>query len=232
MPAAWVGAAAAIGGSLIGSNATSNAADTQAASTAAGIAEQQRQFDLTRSDYAPFRAAGTQALGQLQTDINTPVTSADVMSDPGYQFGLDQGTTALNRRIAASGGRISGAALKAASRFGTDYASTGYGAAYQRREDRLNRLAALAGIGQTSTAGSAAAGSSSANAISGLLSSQGDASGAAQIAQGNIWANTGNQLAAIYQRQSQVPQTYAGFNGNQNTGYTYQNPQDVGPFQD
>lgn len=195
-------AIATIGGALISSDSASNAADTQAASTAAGIAEQQRQFDLTRSDFAPYRAAGTQALGQLQTDINKPTTAADVMQDPGYQFGLDQGQQALDRKEAASGGRISGAALKAADRYATGYASTGYNAAYQRRQDRLNRLASIAQIGQTSTNSSASAGSQAANAISDMTTAQGNASGAAKLAQGNIWGNAGNQLAALYGRQS------------------------------
>lgn len=195
-----IGGGAALLGGLLQSDATSNAADTQAAATQSGINEQGRQFDLTRSDYAPYRAAGTAALGSLQTDINTPLTAADVTSEPGYQFGLDQGQQALDRKQAAMGGRVSGAALKSASNYATNYAATGYNAAYQRRQDRLNRLAALAGIGQTATAGSATAGANTANQISGLLSNQGDASAAGRLAQGNIWGNTVNQLGAVGQQ--------------------------------
>lgn len=209
----WV-AGAVVGSSLIGgvmqSNSASEANETQAASTAASVGEQRRQFDLTRSDYAPYRAAGTSALGQLQGDINQPVTARDVMSDPGYQFGLDQGQLGLNRKAAASGGRVSGAALKSASEYATNYATTGYNAAYQRRQDRLNRLAALAGIGQSATGGSAAAGSQSANAISGLISSQGDATAASQLAQGNIWGNTVNQIGAAAQKWVSTPSAPAG----------------------
>lgn len=193
-------AGAIVGSAVLGSMSASDAADSQAASTQAGISEQGRQFDLTRADYAPYREAGTAALGQLQSDINAPVTAQDVMSDPGYQFGLTQGQQALDRKAAAAGGRVSGAALKAASQYATDYASTGYNAAYQRRQDRLNRLASIAGIGQTATSGSAAAGSNYSNAVTGLLTSQGDASAAGSLAQGNIWANTGNQLAALLKR--------------------------------
>lgn len=201
------GLVAVAGATLVGgamqSDAAGDASADQRAASEAGIGEERRQFDLTREDFAPFRAAGQRALGQLETDINAPVTSADVMSDPGYQFGMQQGQQALDRRIAAMGGRVSGNALKAAARFGTDYASSGYNAAYQRRQDRLNRLAALAGIGQTATGNSAAAGAQSANAISGLISSQGDASGAARMAQANIWGDAGNQLAAMYGRRQQ-----------------------------
>lgn len=208
-PAVCCVAAAIVGGAVVGgvmtSQATRSAAKTQADATSAGLSEQQRQYDLNREDYAPYRAAGTQALSQLQTDINTPVTAADVMSDPGYQFGLQQGQLALDRKAAAAGGRVSGAALKAASEYATNYATTGYGAAYQRRQDRLNRLAALAGIGQTATTGSAAAGSNSTNAITGLLSSQGDATAASQLSQGNIWGNTVNQLGAVGMRWANSP---------------------------
>lgn len=213
-----VGAAVGLAGSAMQADAASDAADQQAASSAAAIAEQRRQYDLTREDYAPYRAAGTQALGQLQTEMNAPVTSADVMSDPGYAFGQQQGQQALDRKIAAMGGRVSGAALKAASRYNTDYATTGYNAAYQRRQDRLNRLASLAGIGQTATGSSAAAGSNAANQISGLISSQGDAQGAATLARGNIWANAGNQIAALYGRNSSS-------GGGSSSGYSWAEPQ-------
>lgn len=195
-----IGAGATLLGSSMQSDAASGAAGDQRAATEAGIAENRRQFDLTREDFAPYRASGQRALGQLETDINTPVSASDVMSDPGYKFGMQQGQQALDRKIAAMGGRVSGAALKASARFGTDYASTGYNAAYQRRQDRLNRLASLAGVGQTATGSSAAAGANSTNAITGLLTSQGDASAASRIAQGNIWAGAGNQIAALYGR--------------------------------
>lgn len=199
----WI-AAATIGSTLISgliqSDATGDAADSQAAGTAAGIAEQRRQFDLTRSDFAPYRETGASALKSLYGDINTPTTQADVMSDPGYQFGLEQGQQAIDRKIAAGGGRVSGAAIKAAGRFGTNFATSGYNAAYQRRQDRMNRLAAIAGIGQTSTSSSAQAGQGTANAISGLLTQQGDNAGAAQLARGTIWGDSANQIAALYGR--------------------------------
>lgn len=130
----------------------------------------------------------------------------DPTQDPGYQFGLQQGQQALDRKFAASGGRVSGAALKAAQEYGVNYATTGYNAAYQRRQDRLNRLQALAGIGQTATAGSAAAGDAAAGRNSALYASQGDAMGASQLARGNIWGDTTNQLSAIAQKWINKPQ--------------------------
>lgn len=200
-------AGATLVGGAMASDSAEDAANTQADSTARGVAEQRRQYDQTREDYAPYRATGQRALGQLETDINGNVSAADVMSDPGYEFGRQQGQLGIDRKIAASGGRVSGAALKSAAEYATNYASTGYNAAYQRRQDRLNRLAALAGIGQTATSGTASAGASSTNAITGLTSAQGNASAAGQLAQGNIWGNTANQLGAIGQKWASTPTT-------------------------
>ncbi len=200
----WV-AGAIVVGAVVGAAASDNAADSQLEGTQAGIAAQDRQAALARADQAPYRAAGVKALGQLETENDRQTTAADAMSDPGYQFGLQQGQQALDRKAAAAGGRVSGAALKSASEYATNYATTGYSAAYQRRQDRLNRLAALAGIGQTSTNASAASGANAANAISGLVSAQGNATGAAQLAQGNIWGNAANQLGAVGQRWASAP---------------------------
>ena len=193
-----------IGASLIGgamqSDAAGNAAASQAASSAEAIAEQRRQYDLTRGDYAPYREVGVNALRDLAGQVNQRTSAADVMADPGYAFALQQGQQALDRKFAASGGRISGAAMKAASRFNVGTATSGYNAAYQRNEDRKNRLAALANIGQTATGASAAAGQGAANAISGITQNQGDNAGSAALYRGGVWGNTANQIAALYSR--------------------------------
>ena len=101
--------AATVVGSSMQSRSARRASDAQAQSSADAIAEQQRQFDLQREDAQPYRETSVNALRQLAGDINTPTTAADVMADPGYQFGLEQGQQALDRRFAASGGRLSGA---------------------------------------------------------------------------------------------------------------------------
>lgn len=122
-----------IGGAIGGLLDTSQQADSvqsasnaQQAATNAAIAEQRRQYDLstaeqrrqydvTRGDYAPYREAGTKALGQLQGEMGAMPTSQEVMNSPGYQFGLQQGQQAIDRKTAAAGGRVSGAALKSAA---------------------------------------------------------------------------------------------------------------------
>lgn len=198
----WWVAGAVVGSALIGSNAASGAADSQAASSADAVAEQRRQFDTTQANAAPYLAAGKTALGQYQTENDRPFDASQVQMDPGYEFARKQGQQAIDRQTAAAGGRISGAALKAASEYNNGVATTGYSTAYnranQQRTDRLNRLAALAGVGQTATQQVGSAGATTAGNIGNIVTAQGNASGAAQIAQGNIWSGAGNQIAALY----------------------------------
>lgn len=58
--------------------------------------------------------------------------AADFQTDPGYNFRLSEGLKALDRQAAARGGMMSGAALKAAGRYGQDVASQEYGNAFNR----------------------------------------------------------------------------------------------------
>lgn len=138
-----VGAGASIiGGGLQYLSASKAAkAQTNAANTAS--ATQLHMYDQSREDQAPWRAAGESSLNELAGMLGIPgYTSADWTKDPGYEFQRAEGERGLNRSLAARGGLLSGAALKAASRYNQDYASNAY-------NQRVNRLSSLAGIGQT-----------------------------------------------------------------------------------
>jgi len=63
----WVIAAAAVGSALLGANAAKKASAEQSRATDAAIAEEARQYDQTRMDTAPNRAAGQQAVGRIGT---------------------------------------------------------------------------------------------------------------------------------------------------------------------
>jgi len=131
--------ALAIGGSaLLGASAAKSAAKTQAASADQATQLQREMFEKQLELQRPFQEAGVNALAKMQKGV-----VSDYM-DPSYQFRLGEGMKALDRQAAARGGLISGGALKAAQRYGQDYASQEFGNAY-------NRLAAMAGIGQTAT---------------------------------------------------------------------------------
>jgi hypothetical protein len=67
-------------GGLLGADAASNASAAQGAATDRAIGEQRRQFDLTRSDLAPYRqlgSAATQRIGQLLGLPSQPQRSID-----------------------------------------------------------------------------------------------------------------------------------------------------------
>jgi hypothetical protein len=197
----------AIGGGIDQNNAIGDANAQQRDATGAAIGEQRRQFDLTRGDTQIYRDAAGRAIPQYEALVNSPTTAADAMADPGYAWSQQQGQMGIDRKFAQAGGRVSGAALKAASEWNSGNASRFYGAADQRRENRLSRLAALAQLGQSAVNTSASAGGQSAGAISNLISSQGNANAAATIGQGNVWGNAVNQIGAVGQRwaQQQAP---------------------------
>jgi hypothetical protein len=137
-------------------SAARDAGNLQAQAAREQIASQERMFERQVQLQEPWRQAGINALGQLTSPATqlpaafSPQTGlpgqfnprtgmpseftgqVDMTRDPGYQFRLSEGLKALDRQAAARGGLISGSALKAAQRFGQDYASGEYGAAYGR----------------------------------------------------------------------------------------------------
>ena len=129
---------ASIGGGVDAANTASKAAGIQADATNQATQLQRDIFERQTQLQEPWRQAGINALARMQ--------SGDVMSymDPSYKFRLSEGMKALQRTAAARGGLLSGGAMKEAMRYGQGLASTEYGNAY-------NRLASMAGLGQTST---------------------------------------------------------------------------------
>ena len=206
-------AAAVIGSSLLGSRSSSNAADSASQASreasAASIAEQRRQYDQSRADYAPYLAAGTDAVNQLAADLRpggrfastTPFDfQYDQNTDPGTAFRLSEGVKALDRSAASRGGLLSGATLKGIQRYGQDLGSqefqnafnrytTGFNADASERNQLYNRYAGVAGTGQQAVKDVTSQGANAASNI------------------GNAYmtsaANTGNAaMAAAGQRQS------------------------------
>ena len=123
-----------------GAKAAKQAGQLQADSSkyAADIA--QKQFEQTRQDQMPWMDAGKKALGGLdQMLYGDP---SQFVNDPSYQFRKQQGMDGIESSAAASGGLLSGAALKSLNRYNSDLASQEYGNAF-------NRLSSVAGTGQT-----------------------------------------------------------------------------------
>lgn len=112
-------------------------------------------------------------------------------ASPGYQFRLSEGLKAIERSAAARGGLRSGATMKSIGRFADGTASSEY-------ENFANRLAALAGVGQSATGSTAAAGQAFASGTGANLN-------AAGAARASAYANTGN---AINQGVSNLASAY------------------------
>ena len=136
--------------------------------------------------------------GQISTSMQDGGDSPDYSSfykSPGYEFRFDEGQRAIERSAAARGGLMSGGMGRELTRYGQGFASGEF-------NQYANRLASLAGIGQTSTQatgqlGQQAAGQygNTSNALGQTIMSGGTAQASGIAGAGNAWA-TGIQGAA------------------------------------
>lgn len=193
MPVGIIAGAAVLGaGAQIISGNKAAHAQTKAADQS--IAEQRRQYDLTRADYAPYRAAGSGALNMLSRAYgiggNAPDMTAFTAS-PGYQFRYNEGLRAIDRGAAARGLLHSGAGVKAEQRFGEGLASNEFG-------DWWNRLAGVAGVGQQATGAVAQAGQNSANNISQAYTNRGNATASSYANVGSAINSGLNNITSAY----------------------------------
>ena len=76
-----ISAGASLLGSAMQSGSASDAANIQAGATGGAVAEQRRQYDLTRSDQAPWRNAGGSAINRLAALMGLDSPGAKVMPD-------------------------------------------------------------------------------------------------------------------------------------------------------
>ena len=151
---------------------------------------QNEQYQQARADNAPLLGARNDALSQIQNLLKNP---QGITNDPGYQFGMDQGTRAINSGAAARGMTYSGAAGKALTRFGNDYAGTKLDASY-------NRLSNLAGMGQVGANNNQQAGMNYANNAGNNMLGAANAGGAAAMSGARGWGNALNSVSAYGDR--------------------------------
>lgn len=208
--ALFTGGAAIVGGLLSGSGssaAANTAAQASQEASAASVAEQRRQYDQSRADYAPYLAAGTESVNQLATDLRpggrfastTPFDFQYDKNDPAFTFSFDQGMRGINASLAAKGLGGSGAGIKGAAGFAENLANSYYNDAFNRyvtgfnantgeRNQLYNRLAGVAGTGQ--------------NAVGSVTSQGANAAGNIGNAYMTSAANTGNAAMAAAGQQN------------------------------
>lgn len=131
--------------------ATQGAARIGAESTGEAIDLQRQMYEEDVARQEPWREAGVNALARMQGMTEQGFTMGDFQADPGYQFRMEEGVKALDRSASSKGMLLSGAQLKGLTRYGQGMGAQEYGAAYGRWGDAYNRLAGLAGVGQTAT---------------------------------------------------------------------------------
>ncbi len=165
----WVAGAIVVGAVVQGySSYQASKESAEGANTAAqlglqgtrdSLALQRWMYETTRKDFEPWREAGKRGLAGYEGLLQDPES---VRRTPGYLFRLEEGLKAIG--IPDGGSRyLSGSQLKAATRYGQDYATADYDRA-------LMRYATLAGIGQQATGSTSAAGNQfAANANSAIM---------------------------------------------------------------
>ena len=217
------GATAIVGGNIvggmIGANSAKKAAEMQAAAAREQLALQRRMYEETTARNQPWLNTGMGANNRLATLLGTGGNAGDAdygsltrnfsmddylsNKDPGYQFGLDTGMNALNAQNAATGGSQSGAAMKAAQRYGVDYGSTKYNEAYNRytnnRSNIYNMLSGQSSAGQASANNTAAAGSAYATGGGAALGNIGSANASGYMGAGNAYTGAIGGAINAYQ---------------------------------
>jgi hypothetical protein len=209
-----VGGSAVLG--FMGANkqasAASNAADLQSRATQAAADQQRAMFDIQNAQQAPYREAGYGALSRINTMLPQftempagykPFTAADLQTNlaPNYQFMLGQGLGATRQALNVGGGGSN--VERGGIKFAQDYASNAYQNAldnYMKQQTQAfnqqqtglgnvyNRLAGIAGIGQTAVGQTSNLAQSTAGNIGQLGIGGASALGAGQIGAANAMA--------------------------------------------
>lgn len=193
----WLNLGGGILGGYLDYQAAGDAADAEAAAYQAAIDEQRRQFDLTRSDLAPYMESGVNALGRLDRAATGDMSGFTL--SPDYNFVRSEGTRGVGNTFAAAGGSMSGNALRALSQYNTGLASREYGNWWERN-------ARQAGIGGAATNTAANVGQSTAGNVGNALIGAGSSRASGVLGQNQGISNTlGNVLDAwTYRRNSPV----------------------------
>jgi hypothetical protein len=140
-----------------------NATTTANAGINAGVSAANGTLATTlanqNANLAPYLATGAAGAAGLTKLANNPnqfsFTPGDLTQDPGYQFQLSQGQSAITNQAAASGLAQGGNTLKALTQFGQGLAGTTYQQAFDRANTTFNTnqnatladLTSAAGVG-------------------------------------------------------------------------------------
>lgn len=157
------------------------------------LAQEKEMFDQAISYGEPYRQAGETAL-QTYQDLTYGTEQdklAELIKTPGYQFRLEEGQKAIDRMASAKSGMFSGRQLKAAQRYGQDYATSEYG-------NFMDRVGVLMQQGAQSAQQAGALTQGSSTMQQGILSQKASAIGQTGANISNINQQVGRDIAAGY----------------------------------
>jgi hypothetical protein len=161
-----------------------------------GIGEQQREFDLARSDFAPYMAAGTSALPGMEDllGLNGPDKSQAAINalqqSPLYQSLYRNGLEANLQNASATGGIRGGNETRSLADFGSDTLSSVL-------QNQIGNFGSLIGLGEGATNQVTAFNQQSTNAITQLLGNIGKTQATGDLAIGGINAQNGIGLGGL-----------------------------------
>lgn len=193
-----------------------------------------RQLAASQNPQTNQGQAGFGDLTKQSTAFSKPF---NFEADPGYAFREAEGMRGINNSAAARGGVLSGAALKAASKYNQNFASNEYGNSFNRYQtentnqfnrdttnqtNSFNRLASIAGVGQTAANQTASAGQNMANNVSQNQLGAGNAQASGYVGQANALNGAIGQGVNMYQ-QNQMMNSLSGYR-SQNNAMSYANP--------
>jgi hypothetical protein len=224
----WIAAGTAAAGlvsSVIGSRSASRAAKQQQTAAESARRDQMALYGRAVSDYGPYTSLGTSSANRLMEgltpngDLMRRFSMEDFTKDPGYDFRLSEGTRGLEGSAAARGNVLSGAAQKALTKYGQNFASNEYGKAYDRyntdQENRYRRLFGGTGVGLNATGAVTNAGMGYGTNSMNLMTGGANAGAAGSIAEGNAWnSGVGTITNVLQDYLASKNGTYSGGNLN------------------
>lgn len=185
---------ATIASGMMGADAAEDAANAQAGASAAGIAEQRRQFEAVQALLKPYIDAGTGALGAQQNLIGLGGPQAQQQAIQGLQTSpqftalMQQGENAMLQNASATGGLRGGNLQAGLAQFRPQLLS-------QLIESQFGKLGSITGMGQASATGQAAMGQQMGGDIANLLAQQGAARAGGIMGQAQAYSSIPNAIA-------------------------------------
>jgi len=198
----WV-AVAITGTAVVGAGAqiysANKASAAQKDAAKGGISEGGRRFDAIQALLKPYAEAGTESVGELVNllGLGEPGSEAKaigaVQQSPEFKALTQTGEEAILQNASATGGLRGGNVQAALAQFRPQLLS-------QLIQQRFSRLGQVAGLGQASAAGEAAANQATGSNIAALLGQIGQAQAGKAVAQGQAVgsiSDTMGQLAIL-----------------------------------